>query len=562
MAKKFEEAVRDKTGETVEIKAFSFDESLPKYLELVAYFRWYPDLFLDLLKPKTGGINLTLDQRVFMRAQVRFNSMYGVVSRSWGKTFLEVAVMVVTAILYPNCMQSLTAQTKQNAAKLLKDKWKELIRYYPLLKNELSAEPKFSKDEVEILFRNGSVIDVLANAQTSKGQRRNKINIEESALLDASLFDDALAPIVDNPRRTSGRYSIINPQEIHRQISFFTTAWYRASFEYTRFVQMTREMAECKGVFVFSAGWQLGAWYGRGADKTKIKSIRTKTNPVMFDMNYESKWVGATEGAVVNIQQLMGLRTLENAMLSNTDGGEYYMGVDVARSDDAGSSSNAQTAITIGRVLRRDNNTIQRVQVPFITTVAGSKMMSVQAHRIKELFALFKCRALIIDSNGLGKGLTDELLKDDPEYGAYCTMNSDVDGQDLNAPKVIYDLKVTGSDSFNSDIIVNFIGCVQNEILELLVPKNATSLSVDDLNMSDVDKLPFIHTEFLIQEIANLQLETKSNNRVAIKRIVARLGKDRFSALEYLLWYISTFEKGVQVKDDGGEALMGFAQFF
>ena len=562
MVKKLEETIKDKTGETVEIKAFSFEESLPKYLELVAYFRWYPDMFLDLLKPPTGGINLHLDQRVFMRAQVRFNSMYGVASRSYGKTFVEVAIMVVTAILYPNCMQSLTAQTKQNASKLLKDKWKELVRYYPLLKNELASEPKFSKDEAEIIFRNGSVIDVLANSQSSKGQRRHKINIEESALLDASLFDDALAPIVDNPRRTCGKYSIINPQEIHRQINFFTTAWYRASYEYTRFVQMVREMAECKGTFVFSAGWQLGAWYGRGADKTKIKSVRTKTNPVMFDMNYESKWVGATEGAIVDFQKLMDLRTLANAILSNTDGAEYYMGVDVARSDDSTSSKNAQTAIIIGRVVRNANNTIRKIQIPFITTVAGSKMMSYQAHRIKELFYLFKCRAMIIDSNGLGKGLTDELLKDDPDYGPWRTMNSDVEGQDLEAPKYVYDLKVTGSDSFNSDIIVNFIGSVQNEMLELLVSKNTTSLSIDDLNMSDVEQLPYIHTEFLIQEIANLQLEVKSNNRVGVKRIVTRMGKDRFSALIYLLWYISTEEKGVSVKDDGGEALMGFAQFF
>ena len=45
----------------------------------------YPDLFLDLIKPKKGGINLHSDQRTFMRVAVRFYSMYGVYPRGWGK---------------------------------------------------------------------------------------------------------------------------------------------------------------------------------------------------------------------------------------------------------------------------------------------------------------------------------------------------------------------------------------------------------------------------------------------------------------------------------------------
>ena len=32
--------------------------------ELCSWIRWYPDLFLDLIKPASGGINLHLDQRV------------------------------------------------------------------------------------------------------------------------------------------------------------------------------------------------------------------------------------------------------------------------------------------------------------------------------------------------------------------------------------------------------------------------------------------------------------------------------------------------------------------
>ena len=58
-----------------------FGKNLKKYYELVSWGRWMPDLFLDLLRPEHGGIKLHTDQRVFLRCDVRFMSMYGVFSR-------------------------------------------------------------------------------------------------------------------------------------------------------------------------------------------------------------------------------------------------------------------------------------------------------------------------------------------------------------------------------------------------------------------------------------------------------------------------------------------------
>lgn len=55
-----------------------FEEHIKQYTELISWMRWYPDLFLDLIKPKTGGINLHFDQRVFLRCICRFVSIYGV----------------------------------------------------------------------------------------------------------------------------------------------------------------------------------------------------------------------------------------------------------------------------------------------------------------------------------------------------------------------------------------------------------------------------------------------------------------------------------------------------
>lgn len=203
-----------------------FKSHLKQYTDFISWARWYPDLFLDKISPPTSTIHLHFDQRVFLRCICRFKSTYGVFPRGWGKTYGEVLSMFVIAVLYPGITMSLTAQTKQNAADILKDKYDEITKHFPLLGNEVFNTRK-SKDEMTINFLNGSRIDVLQNSQASKGQRRNRIQIEESALIDNETYEDALAPIVEIGRITCGSLGILDPCEINQQINFFTTAGFR-----------------------------------------------------------------------------------------------------------------------------------------------------------------------------------------------------------------------------------------------------------------------------------------------------------------------------------------------
>ena len=46
-----------------------------------SFCRWYPDSYLDLIKPPKGGLNLHLDQRIYLRVMLRFTSFYGVFPR-------------------------------------------------------------------------------------------------------------------------------------------------------------------------------------------------------------------------------------------------------------------------------------------------------------------------------------------------------------------------------------------------------------------------------------------------------------------------------------------------
>ena len=112
-----------------------FGSSLQNFVEFTSWAQFYPDLFLDLNKPATGGITLHPDQRVFMRCATRFFSMYGCFVRGWGKTYDEILMQFVVSLYYPNLTQSITAQTRENAVKLLKDKTTEILQHYPFFKN-------------------------------------------------------------------------------------------------------------------------------------------------------------------------------------------------------------------------------------------------------------------------------------------------------------------------------------------------------------------------------------------------------------------------------------------
>lgn len=120
-------------------------------------------------------MRLDLDQRVFLRAMCRFLSTYGVMPRGYGKTLIELMSIYHTCIFFPDITISMSAQTKENASSISEDKHRELMKFFPLLQNEIKNS-SFTKNGAEVEFTSGSIYNVLANAQSSKGQRRRRLN--------------------------------------------------------------------------------------------------------------------------------------------------------------------------------------------------------------------------------------------------------------------------------------------------------------------------------------------------------------------------------------------------
>lgn len=529
----------------------SFTKNLNKYIDFVSWARFYPDLWWDFITPPTGGIRLDMDQRVYLRCISRFVANYMVFPRGYGKTILELMGMVHTAIFFPDIEISMTAQTKENAAKLVDEKWREILKFYPLIQNEVKGKPNISNDRVEIVFTSGGRIDVMANAQSSKGARRKRINVEESALLNNALFEDVLEPIVNVPRRTIGKEALINPEELNGQINFMTTSGFRGSDEFNRNIMMIDEMAELKGKIVLGSDWQLAVNYGRGEPKSAILDKKAKLSPTFFAMNYESKWVGASDGALVGINKVIDLRTLSKPENKGDGVSTYILGVDVARSN---SKNNNKTSVTVLKIKRNKDLKITKIPVVNIINLANGLNFTAQAIEVKRIQKLYGAKVVVVDVNGVGSGLRDELLKDtiDPlsgeSLGCWDTLNTDDQPETPGSEKLVYALTAQG---INHDIIVNFIDIVESNKLQLLIKYPDNNYDANNTEYFNNNVLPHIQTDLLVEEIANLKLKPLQNGKYSIEQLTKRVDKDRYSSLAMAAWYIKEFEsRSIEVAND------------
>ena len=155
---------------------------LPIIRQYAAFWREYPDLFVDFLvrgtrtEQKEGEFKFFFYQRVFLRCVMRYQYVYAVFPRAYSKSFLSVMALIIRCILYPGVHLFVTSGGKEQGASILHDKVHEICELIPSLKREIDwgrCKISESKDKVRYIFKNGSVLDNLAARESTRGQRRH-----------------------------------------------------------------------------------------------------------------------------------------------------------------------------------------------------------------------------------------------------------------------------------------------------------------------------------------------------------------------------------------------------
>ena len=173
--------------------------AIPVARQYIAYWREYPDMFVDFLKTEENPENFQLFfyQRVFLRAAMRHRYTYATFPRAFSKSFLSILILMLRCVLYPNSHLFVTTGGKEQAAGIAKEKIEEICKLIPGLKKEINWErgqTKTSKDNIEIIFKNGSKLDIMAARQSSRGRRATGGLMEECILIDQTLLNEIIIP--------------------------------------------------------------------------------------------------------------------------------------------------------------------------------------------------------------------------------------------------------------------------------------------------------------------------------------------------------------------------------
>lgn len=76
--------------------------------EKIAFYREYPDLFVDDIKGPDCSFQFYFSQRVFIRSAMRHRKVYATFPRGFSKSFLSMLTLMVRCILFPGVQLFIT----------------------------------------------------------------------------------------------------------------------------------------------------------------------------------------------------------------------------------------------------------------------------------------------------------------------------------------------------------------------------------------------------------------------------------------------------------------------
>ncbi len=529
----------------------SFQETKKDWHNYCSYWRAYPDRFIDFIRSADCKIDLFFYQRVMLRILFRYQKVYFTFTRGTAKSFTQILGLLLKCIMYPGTELFICAPGKEQAAKISQANIEKIWSFYPVLQGEVE-KVVFQNDYTRLYFHNGSKLEVIQVSNTARGGRNQGGAIEE--IVDDKMKKDILNSAVI-PRMANDRLSAFkgkrDPNEVHKFEWYITTAGTRQSFAFEKMKEVLQEMAQGKSAFNLGAGFEMACMHEQ-LDVNFINDLRDRPtfNPLSFAREYESVWTGTSDNSLVQLDDLLESRVLTKAedKASNEKGVEYVLAYDVARAE---GSQNANCALVVIKTVLRADGTYSKHLVN-VYSFEGTHF-SEQAKFIKQKVNDFKAKVVVVDSNGAGKGLVDILVTDIDENPPYYVINDDRYDRYKQPDSIpmVYALSSNTKENKASDIHNVFVNIVSNKKVKLLHTESAAKAAIDskikDSEVKSKMLLPYIMTDLLCEEIMNLEYK-QSGNQTQIKQISRSINKDKFSALEYGLYYIYTLEKANQMK--------------
>lgn len=423
---------------------------------------------------------------------------------------------------------------------------------------------KTNHDDVRCVFRNGSVILVVAANDGARSKRGNCIVADEFRMIKETIINSVLKQFLTNPRKPpfleKPEYKDY-PLEPNKEI-YLTSAFLKSHWSYKKFLNITERMCQGKASFSCDIPYICSLDH-KLLLKEKIEEDRVEIGEFSFLMEYAGIWYGESENSFFKSDEINKCRVLTNAYYPLSDD-EYrnkdirkkrlkqmpkkkdeirIMGCDIAVCKSSSKVSNDNSVFTLMRMLPNGDGYVR--EIVHIESYNGLSVED-QAIRIKRLFTEFECDKLIIDAQGIGYSVLNELFKSsydktiDEHYEPFVpyASSTSVDIEyNKGGKEVIYVFK--GYEATNNNVNVFLKNAFMSRKIRLLVDENEKKSDFDedkDFHKDGVYQanklLPFIQTSQFIFETINLEYEVRPTGNIAIKEKSGHR-KDRYSSVGY-----------------------------
>nr|DAG64106.1 MAG TPA: large terminase [Caudoviricetes sp.] len=542
-----------------------------------AFYRANPHRFgIDYL----GMTWMATFQQILINVFFMFNYTMVIASRGMGKSQIVAAALCIYCILYPGTQVVIAAGVRSQSLNVLN---KIIDEFYPKsqnLQNEI-ASFKIVPSEAYIKFKNGSIIKVVTAKDSSRSARAHLVIVDEFVQVKETIINTVLRKFKAGQRRPDffdkPKYTdkpnvpkpdnwVHVPKEPNREV-YISSAYYKYHYSWAKFNAFYKSMVKGESYFVCGFPYQLPV----SAGYYPLSQIREEMQEENFDavswsMEMCSEFFGESTSAFFSFKDVSTQRKLilpvypkpYYAILGDPKikyqkkrlGEIRLLGIDVATQ---GGSKNDATAISLLQMI--PTNYGYSRSATYMETLDGGHGQD-QAIRIRQLFDDLDCDFIVIDSNGSGLSVFDELSQDQYDnerktlYEAWSCINDEAMAarcRNPDAPKIMYSVKATAQ--FNSDAAVYLRDCMRRGKIRFLTDeadgkewlngsKYYQNLAVEDQVLFEA---PFYQISAFVNEIVNLDY-TLLNDKIKVKeRSGAR--KDRYSSILYANYIAGEIER-------------------
>ena len=531
--------------------------------------------------------------RPFQQVMITFmflcNNFMTIASRGMGKSMIVAAFLCAYCTLYPGTKVCIAAGQRGQSINVLLKIVEEFMPQSPNLRNEI-AQYNTTQSAGFIYWKNGSVIKVVTARDSARSARANIIIMDEFRLIDKGVVDKVLRKFKAGQRRPNfynkkeyddkvEANKIKYPKEPNKEI-YLSSAYYKYHWSWAKFKAFFKSMIKGESYMVVGFPYQLPVAEGYYPEEQIREEMQEDDfDSIAWSMEMDSLFFGSSEKAFFDFDSTDRMRRIQRCLypkpyyaLLNDPKYKYeekrngeirLLSMDIATQ---GGSKNDATCFIVMQLIPTSSNQYIR-NVVYITTLDGGHTFD-QALKARRLFEDFDCDYIIVDTNGVGVGVFDNLVMEQVDdernivYPAWSCVNDEKMAErckDPEAEKLIYSIKATAQ--FNSDAAVYLRDCIKRGKVRLLTNEVESN---DILNKSKAFQLllvddqvlfqePFYQTTAMINEMINLDYTTVGG-KIKVTE-VSGMRKDSYSAVSYANYIATELERDMKnVVDEYGYA--------